>query len=217
LKFLYQHRYEVFENLDSHGSSFWASVLTDVFFPALEMPFQPIVDLDTGWTWGAVDFLPAMRAGDAEKALERFWCVDNLGRDWRSLAAGLKPPSELPRRLAGLRFCGFREVLGEARRSSSPLHRALRPYAACFAGLMEAQVLLRRCGLAAVGSERWDAELGPALAAVASEVLKEPVSPQELRVRLCDDCTDAASISLDTKLFASLLCAAGVPWAEEPK
>lgn len=213
LKFLYQHRYEVFENLDSHGSSFWASMLTDVFFPGLEMPFEPIVDLDTGWSWGAVHFLPVMATGDGHTALERFCSLEGLGRDWRSLAAGLQPPDAPLRRLPGLHYCSFEEALSEARRPRSQLRRTLEPYAVRFAGLMERRILLWRCGLAAVGSERWDAELGPALVILAEEVLREHLTPQELRERLCGDCADAAAISPDSDLLASLLRAAGVPWA----
>eukprot|EP00971_Amphidinium_carterae_P078401 1551047-Amphidinium_carterae.1 len=88
LKFLFQNKYEVFENIDSHGASFWVAVLSEacsklshgsfclhmlciklkdhqscaeVFFPGLQMPFESIVGLDGGWAWAAVDFLPFMQ------------------------------------------------------------------------------------------------------------------------------------------------------------
>jgi len=218
LKFLFQRCYEVFENIDSHGASFWASMLTIAFFPGLEMPFESIVELDTGWTWGAVHFLEQMRDGDARVALERFSAPENIGQDWRSLSVGLRPPRASRQRLPGLPFAfgeeGFRTALAEAKRPKSKLRLALRPYAERFARMMARDVLLHHCTLAAVSSVTWDAMLGPALSALSEDALGSPVSAEDLRVALCGDVSDAAAIEVDTASFERLLRAAGVPWAE---
>jgi len=218
LKFLFQRCYEVFENIDSHGASFWASMLTIAFFPGLEMPFESIVELDTGWTWGAVHFLEQMRDGDARVALERFSAPENIGQDWRSLSVGLRPPRASRQRLPGLPFAfgeeGFRTALAEAKRPKSKLRLALRPYAERFARMMARDVLLHHCTLAAVSSVTWDAMLGPALSALSEDALGSPVSAEDLRVALCGDVSDAAAIEVDTSSFERLLRAAGVPWAE---
>jgi hypothetical protein len=220
LKFLFQNKYEVFENIDSHGASFWGSVLTAGFFPDLELPFESIVELDTGWTWGAVDFLPVMmQHREMRAALERFLLPENIGRDWRSLTdqqprirlpAGVGRPSRLP----GLPiFGGFGSAIAEARQSQSYLHVALQPYAQRFAEAMALPVLLRHCALAAVGSATWDAALGPALAILSEEVLGARLSPADLRAVLVDP-SDPARLHVDTDLFAKLLGAAGITWAE---
>merc|ERR1712137_485808 len=75
LKFLFQNMYTVYENLDNHGASFWGSMLTFAFFEGLELPLENIVKIDTGWSWGCVDFLPQMKSGDARVALERFSAI----------------------------------------------------------------------------------------------------------------------------------------------
>ena len=115
LKYLFQHCYEVYENLDSHGSSFWVAVLS-IFFPELDMPFERIEQLDTGWGWAAVDFLPSMSSTPERIALERFSDPDNLGRDWRSLTLDLPPMKSMaPRRFRYLPLTagphGFAEAL----------------------------------------------------------------------------------------------------------
>ena len=62
------------------------------------MPFERIEQLDTGWGWAAVDFLPSMSSKPSSIALDRFSNPENLGRDWRSLTRDLPAPSALPRR-----------------------------------------------------------------------------------------------------------------------
>eukprot|EP00812_Abedinium_dasypus_P009482 NODE_3170_length_820_cov_224.341176.p1 GENE.NODE_3170_length_820_cov_224.341176~~NODE_3170_length_820_cov_224.341176.p1 ORF type:complete len:220 (-),score=64.49 NODE_3170_length_820_cov_224.341176:143-706(-) len=186
------------------------------------MPFESIVELDTGWTWGAVDFLPAMTQGSARLALERFSDVANINRDWRSLTSDLQPPPKVSRMgrlpaLPGLpgRYGpqGFKSAILEARRPNSQLWRALQPYGARFAKLMERPVLLQCFGLAAVASVAWDASLGPALAALSSQALGKRSTPAELREKICGNVTDAAEIKVDIDTVARLLAAAGVPWA----
>jgi len=214
LKFLFQDQYTIYENLDSHGASFWVGVLCGGFFEGLEMPFEAIVELDTGWTWGAVDFLPVMRQG-CQEALDRFAAIDTLGRDWRLLSSDLRPGRQRPRRLPGLYPYegGFVHAIQEARTSRTPLRKALEPYAQRFAELLTPPVLLRCCGLALVSSARWDAELGPALAEVATGLLdRDQSTPERLRERLCCSFEDAAAVSIDTDLLASLLRGSGVLW-----
>jgi len=220
LKFIFQKRYEVFENIDSHGASFWGSVLVASFFDGLELPFESIVELDTGWTWAAVDFLPAMmQQSETRAALERFIAPENIGIDWRTLTEQqprLRPPSlsSRPARLPGLPILGgFGSAVAEARRSRSSLNAALRPYAERFAQAMALPVLLRQCALSAVGSVTWDAALGPALAILSEGVFGSPLSPADLRAALVD-ATDAARIEVDVELFSKLLEAAGVPWMQ---
>lgn len=216
LKFLCQHYYEVFENIDSHGASFWAAILPEAFFPGLELPYESIVGLDGGWSWAAVDFLPEMRYGDSLIALQRFSDPENLGRDWRTLTKDLRPPVGIPGRLADLPWAtlqGFPAALAKARKEGSRLRRSLEPYAARLAALMARPVLLRRCALAAVSSVGWDVAEGPAFAALSEEALGEQLGPAALRARICGDCLDASRIEVDTETFARLLAVAGVPWA----
>jgi hypothetical protein len=215
MKFLYQDQYTIYENLDSHGASFWVGVLCGGFFEGLEMPFEAIVELDTGWTWGAMDFLPPLQRG-CQEALDRFAAIDTLGRDWRLLASGLRPGSQRPRRLPGVSPYegGFKHAIYEARTPRTTLRKALEPYAQRFAALLTLPVLLRCCGLALVSSARWDAELGPALAELATGLLDtDQCTPQRLRERLCCNFEDAAAVIIDTELLANLLQRAGVPWA----
>lgn len=220
MKFLYQNLYEVFENLDSHGASFWVAVFTQVFFQGLQMPYESIVGLDTGWTWGAIDFLPQMSdgSGDAQLALARLSAEENLGRDWRSVTAGLRSlPQPQRTRLRGLPHAaderGFGGTLREAQKPCGALRRSLAPYAARFARLMATPVLLRCYLLQAVSSVSWDVSLAPALSALSAEALGEHVPPGELRERLCGSCIDASLIEVDVPSFAALLKAAGVAWA----
>ncbi|CAJ1383274.1 unnamed protein product [Effrenium voratum] len=180
LKFLFQRRYEVFENLDSHGASFWVAILRS-FNSDLDMPFENIEELDMGWIWGAVDFLPHMQSSPACTALHRFSQPENLGLDWRMLTKDLPKPQALPGRFRGLPARpgpdGFKEAL---RRVQQPHHRdVFRSYVRRFVNFFDQEVLLRCWALSAVSSVRWDAELGPALA----ELDGKP--PQELRLELC--------------------------------
>mmetsp|Transcript_69062 Transcript_69062/g.174066 ORF Transcript_69062/g.174066 Transcript_69062/m.174066 type:complete len:508 (-) Transcript_69062:269-1792(-) len=223
LKFLFQNRYEVFENLDSHGSSFWVAVLSEVFFPDLQMPFEEIIDLDKGWTWGAVDFLPTLTSRDAsaseKEALRRLSAPENLGRDWRQLTAGLKPSGRLPRRLPGVSFFGeraFRNVLREARRPNSSLRAVLQPYAARFADLMVRPIILRRCVHQASVSERWGVDLGPALATLSGQAIGTSLSAAALQERLMfsgGSGQDGCQVDEDLEAMAALLRVAGVTWA----
>jgi len=216
LKFLFQKRYEVFENIDSHGTSFWVAVLTKVFFPGLEMPFESIVGMDGGWQWGAVDFLPLMREGDAKEALLRFSDTDSLGRDWRLLAKGLRPPAREPRRFAALplpSLRGFSQALEQASQHNR-LRASLAPYAARFAKFMEMPVILRRCAIAASSSTTWDTVLGPALARLSAEALGESQATDEVRLLLLGNCLDAGAMEVNTEAMRLLLQTADVPWAK---
>lgn len=217
LKFLFQNVYEVFENLDSHGASFWDAMLCHGFFPGLQMPYESIVELDKGWTWGAVDFLPLMSDGDAFTALARFASPENIGRDWRTLSRGLRPPVRQVRRpLPGLPRAWGPDGLGmairEVRRPGSGLRRSLEPYAVRFAAMFSRPVLAERCAVAFITSPSWDLTLGPALAALSEEALGQPIGPSDLRVRLLGDCTDAAAMRVDVASFSALLHSAGVKW-----
>mmetsp|Transcript_55653 Transcript_55653/g.120206 ORF Transcript_55653/g.120206 Transcript_55653/m.120206 type:complete len:492 (+) Transcript_55653:93-1568(+) len=215
LKFLFQRQYQVFENLDSHGASFWTAVFCEVFFPGLEMPFESIVALDTGWSWGAVDFLQYMAQGDSQEALRRLSDPDNLGLDWRQLTRGLDAPRSTWRApFPGQKtFASFPSSLEEAKKPRSLLRQSLRPYAKRFEALMTRQVLLKRFALAAVTSVAWDTVLGPALSTLSQEALGVRLSPPELRERLCGDCTSAAAIEVDSEAVSALLRVAGVSWA----
>lgn len=218
LKFIFQKQYSVFENLDSHGASFWVSMMTDAFFHGLDMPFESIVRCDTGWRWGAVEFLPLMQStADGQVALERLSSVDNLGFDWRAVTAGLRPPvcpggdDGFGVGFRGLPY-GFKAALQEARRPGSPLHRNLRPYAARFAGFMELHTVCRCVLLSMLGSVAWDASLGPALAALSVVALGEPLTPDGVRSRLFPDPADPDTLEVSIKEFVAFLKAAGVDW-----
>merc|ERR1711879_397748 len=144
----YQNQYEVFENIDSHGSSFWVAILCSSFFPDLEMPFETIVEGDPGWTWCAIDFHTMLR--NRQGVLDIFAAENALGRDWRSLSSHLQPPGrERPARpmLPGLYpgpammgSQGFPQAIALAQQRGGCLRRSLAPYAERFARLMEAPV-----------------------------------------------------------------------------
>ena len=75
------------------------------------------------------------------------------------------------------------------------------------------QDLLVRCwALSAVTSDRWDAELGPALSAVSEDVEGETLAPCGVRDALCS-LTDSGRVEIDAPRAASFLAAAGVHWA----
>jgi len=211
LKFLFQDQYEVFENLDSHGASFWVAVLTESFFPGLEMPFEAIIDLDLGWSWGARHFLPCLESGSAhnQKALAVISEPENLGADWRRLTAGLRPSGREPGRLPGMPF-QFQRALRAAAQPGNALRRALEPYAFRFTDFMALSLMLRKGALRASLSERWDAELGPALARLTEEALGFPLEIGKLRERLCMGGDDGGP---DQAAFHALLRTAGVAWA----
>lgn len=217
LKFLYQNTYEVFENIDSHGASFWSCVLASGFFPELELPYESIVDLDNGWTWGAIDFLELMRTADGEKVLERFLAPQNIGRDWRTLSRGIPAPRTCSRkRLPGLPMTfssGFQAAVEAARNPRSELHKAIRPYAERFRRVMDRDLMLRNFAMTALSSAAWDASLGPALSCLSESVFGTTLAPADLRAVLLGDCTDAANIQVDIENFSSLLRSAGVLWA----
>ena len=139
LKYLFQHFYEVYENLDSHGSSFWVAMLS-VFYPELDMPFERIEQLDNGWGWAALDFLPSMSTGPESTALERFSDPENLGRDWRSLTFDVPPRKPLqPRRFRYLPLTagprGFAEALSRMQ-SRDCVRRQFVQYANRFTAFM---------------------------------------------------------------------------------
>ena len=252
LKYMFQHIYEVYENLDSHGSSFWVAVLS-IFFPDLDMPFERIEQLDTGWGWAAVDFLPSMSSKPSSIALDRFSNPENLGRDWRSLTRDLPAPSALPRRFRYLPLTpgpnGFEEALrrihsrqsvrqqfaryverftsfmqedspGVVWRSYGRLGRraciflfslAGFPCVTCFT--MRSQDLLLRCwATSAVTSERWDAELGPALSTLSEDTVGQFLTPFEVRDALCS-LSETSDINVNTAVASSFLAAAGITWA----
>eukprot|EP00927_Polykrikos_kofoidii_P079045 TRINITY_DN75839_c0_g1_i1.p1 TRINITY_DN75839_c0_g1~~TRINITY_DN75839_c0_g1_i1.p1 ORF type:complete len:492 (+),score=62.11 TRINITY_DN75839_c0_g1_i1:226-1701(+) len=218
LKFLFQENYEVFENMDSHGASFWVGALSSAFFPRLEMPFEKIVELDKGWSWAAVDFLRVMTHGDALKALELFGAVENLGSDWRSLSRGLVPPTRKPGCLpcvvsASIAGDGFTTFVSKARVRNSRLRQALAPYAVRFGSLLTQSVLLRRFTLAAVSSVAWDASLGPSFAALSMDALGVSLSPHQLREKLVGDCLDAGAIEINEQASSALLGVVGIDWA----
>ncbi|CAK0856362.1 unnamed protein product [Prorocentrum cordatum] len=179
LKLLYRDDYKVFENLDSHGTSFWSTVLTEAFFPGLQMPFEAIRELDSGWSWGAVDFLPVLQGSAAgRRVLDHFSALENLGRDWHSLSKEVSVPPGASWQARRLPAHSFVAALAEARRPSGRLREALEPYAARFAELMRPEPMLHRCALALVGSERWGAELGPALSALTPRLWARPWRPR---------------------------------------
>jgi len=185
LKFIFQNDYKVVENIDSHGASFWATMLVQGFLPGFEMPSESIEELDTGWTWGSVDFLELMRKGDAAIALERLSAFENLGRDWRQLTRGLKPPCGANvRRLPGLPLMlgfavgpGFVEAVEEVKRPNTRLKRALEPYAERFVSLMMRPVLLRACTIELRRATRSQLSFGATLAK------RETILPRRLGTR----------------------------------
>jgi len=207
IKFLFQDCYEVFENIDSHGSSFWASVL-QTFFPELEMPFESIVGLDNGWVWAAVDFLTIH--GDADEALRIFSEEENIGLDWRTLSKGLVPPGHPPR-LPYLQRDHSKFLWTLADPKGSP-RRSLEPYVKRFTQLMSVPLLLRRCGLAIVSSSTWDVAEGPALAALSPLSVESQLTPALVRATLCS-CEDAASVQIDSDMLSKFLRAAGLDFS----
>ena len=86
LLFLLRHRYDVWENIESHGMSFWSTIVEAAL--DIPMPLERLGSLDTGWGWGA-------RFVDDEKDLHAEVlrrCAENVGVGWRSALRGLKAP-----------------------------------------------------------------------------------------------------------------------------
>ncbi|CAK9091524.1 unnamed protein product [Durusdinium trenchii] len=212
LKYVFQNVYEVFENLDSHGASFWVAVL-HVFFPDLDMPFENIEALDIGWAWGAVDFLPMME-GSGSVALARFSDPKHLGQDWRTLTRDLRPPrwAGVPRfRGLPLRHgpAGFKDALRRIRQQPA-LQRAFACYIDRFTSFFTPAVLLQRWAYYTVTSERWDMELGPALVALRGErSCGVETGADQLREELC-----STEGQVNLSVASALLEAAGVSWAK---
>eukprot|EP00754_Rhynchopus_humris_P018561 Rhum_TRINITY_DN14605_c7_g1::Rhum_TRINITY_DN14605_c7_g1_i5::g.103766::m.103766 len=86
LLFLLRHRYDVWENIESHGMSFWSTIVEAAL--DIPMPLERLGSLDTGWGWGA-RFVDDDKELHAE-VLRR--CAENVGVGWRSALRGLKAP-----------------------------------------------------------------------------------------------------------------------------
>lgn len=218
LKYLFQDIYEIFENLDSHGASFWVAMLK-TFFPDLDMPFEDIEQLDIGWTWGAIDFLPMTSHGSAKLALRRFSDPANLSLDWRTVTR------DLPRnrsfegfgalgapylgRFRGLPFrpgpAGFKEALRRIRQQPAT-QKAFLPYVERFTSFFQPSILLQRWTFFALSSDRWAAELCPALQRLRSET-SGASAVEDLREELC-----SADGEVNLDVATSLLGLAQVPW-----
>lgn len=224
LKYLFQDIYEIFENLDSHGASFWVAMLK-CFFPDLDMPFEDIEQLDIGWTWGAIDFLPMTSHGSAKLALQRFSDPAQLSLDWRTVTRDL--PGTAPSfegfgalaavgapflgRFRGLPFrpgpAGFKEALRRIRQQPA-MQKAFLPYVERFTFFFQPSILLQRWTFFALSSDRWAAELGPALLRLRSEPSAVAEAVEALREELC-----SADGEVNVDVASSLLGLAEVPWA----
>jgi len=58
LKYIYRNSPETLDNLESHGRSFWASLMEAM--TGIQMPYEDISAMDSGWAWAARDFLKIM-------------------------------------------------------------------------------------------------------------------------------------------------------------
>ena len=78
---------------------------------------------------------------------------------------------------------------------------------------MRSQDLLLRCwATSAVTSERWDAELGPALSTLSEDTVGQFLTPSEVRDALCS-LSETSDINVNTAVASSFLAAAGITWA----
>lgn len=226
LKYLFQDIYEIFENLDSHGASFWVAMLK-TFFPDLDMPFEDIEQLDIGWAWGAIDFLPMTSHGSAKLALQRFSDPANLSLDWRTVTRDL--PRNSPRfegfgalgapylrRFRGLPFrpgpAGFQEALRRIRQQPA-MQKAFLPYIERFTSFFQPSILLQRWTFFALSSDRWVGELGPALQRLRADPAPSAVAPEAVEALREELCSVDGEVNVDVAL--SLLGLAEVPWVPE--
>ncbi|CAJ1439462.1 unnamed protein product [Effrenium voratum] len=109
LKFLFQRRYEVFENLDSHGASFWVAILRS-FNSDLDMPFENIEESLTWAGFGAlwISYRTCSRAPLARP------CIGSRSRRIWAWTGGCSP-----RTCPSLRPC--RAGSGACRRGRGPM------------------------------------------------------------------------------------------------
>ena len=86
LLFLHKNCYAVYENLASHGASFWASVIQTLF--NIPMPFEMISDLDRGWSWGAI------KLNEANPLVQQCisQCMAAPNTHWKAATTGLTSP-----------------------------------------------------------------------------------------------------------------------------
>eukprot|EP01060_Flectonema_neradi_P015045 TRINITY_DN21724_c0_g1_i1.p1 TRINITY_DN21724_c0_g1~~TRINITY_DN21724_c0_g1_i1.p1 ORF type:complete len:514 (+),score=75.31 TRINITY_DN21724_c0_g1_i1:78-1544(+) len=86
LLFLHQNCYAVYENLASHGASFWAAAIQSIF--NIPMPFELIPDLDRGWSWGALVLNESNPLVQQCVSL----CMASPNTHWKAATAELKAP-----------------------------------------------------------------------------------------------------------------------------
>ena len=85
--FLFKNCYSVYENLESHGVSFWSSVIETVL--DIPMPFEMIPDLDKGWTWSAYSLNESNPL--VKKAVTL--CLSCVNTNWKVATSGISSPS----------------------------------------------------------------------------------------------------------------------------
>ena len=90
IRFIYKNSPEMLDNLESHGRSFWSSLMEVV--TGISMPYEDISAVDVGWAWGARDFLKIMlKYPHLDKAIRSvIWNPSNFGTSEISGKVGVK-------------------------------------------------------------------------------------------------------------------------------
>ena len=143
LLFLLRHRYDVWENIESHGMSFWSTIVEAAL--DIPMPLERLGSLDTGWGWGA-------RFVDDEKDLHAEVlrrCAENVGVGWRSALRGLaspKRPADMPVRMHVESYGTLQDISDAVRgeRLGSTVRQELAPTLQRFAAHLSAERIAKR-------------------------------------------------------------------------
>eukprot|EP00754_Rhynchopus_humris_P018558 Rhum_TRINITY_DN14605_c7_g1::Rhum_TRINITY_DN14605_c7_g1_i3::g.103756::m.103756 len=143
LLFLLRHRYDVWENIESHGMSFWSTIVEAAL--DIPMPLERLGSLDTGWGWGA-RFVDDDKELHAE-VLRR--CAENVGVGWRCALRGLaspKRPADMPARMHVESYCTLQDVSDAVRgeRLGSTVRQELAPALQRFAAHLSAERIAKR-------------------------------------------------------------------------
>eukprot|EP00397_Hematodinium_sp_SG-2012_P039730 GEMP01043421.1.p1 GENE.GEMP01043421.1~~GEMP01043421.1.p1 ORF type:complete len:397 (+),score=71.02 GEMP01043421.1:165-1355(+) len=173
LKYIFSHVYRIYENLDNHGRSFWCAILEKA---NIELPYDDIKEVDTGWVWGAYDFWSVL----SPEARRIFSDSENLGKGWMELSKSL-PKSRQPPYFCGVWGLRLPQFITTIPRCE------VQPYHQRFLRLLTSDIILRRFCLFLVQLPEWS-EVARLFGSVRQEDLVDPetgeAKPQKAQAML---------------------------------
>ena len=194
LLFLFKNYYAVYENIASHGTSFWSTVIEAAL--QITMPHERLGELDMGWTWGATSL--EMNVPLHQEVVRR--STAQVGASWRTTCHGLVAPthtSQLPRQLKGLRDYEDLGELAEAIKADTipdAMRAQLSPMLGRFLALLSPLSVVRRF------AEHLVLKLG-----TYPDSLQKEINPIQFL-----DATDPDNIIIDDEGVFTMLESAGV-------